>query len=117
MAKVNFDLGMKYDGPCCAPTCCSDSKEPEVHYPTFNYDGKEKLDVPDEGVMTIRYKKTHSSMSESERSGKRYSCCVEVREVISAEGGEVEAPSKRNKDAEESLDKLMADKKAKAEDY
>ncbi len=115
MKQLKFDLGMKWDSPCCAPSCCSDTKEPEAHYPSFNYEGKEKLDVPDEGVMTVRYKKTHSSMSENDKSGKRYSCCIEVREVIGVDGEEVEAPSKRNTEAEDALDALMSEKKSKKE--
>lgn len=61
--------------------------------------------------MTVRYKKTSSSMSENDRDGKSYSCGIEVREIVSVSGEEVEAPSKRNRDAEDALDKLMEEKK------
>lgn len=60
--------------------------------------------------MTVRYKKVSSSEHESERDGKTYSCCIEVREIVSAESDEVEAPSKRDRSAEDSLDSLMAEK-------
>lgn len=110
MAKqLNFDLGQTSEGPCCAP--CG-SGEDRVYYPSFHFNGDKKLDVPDEGVMTVRYKKVSSSQSEDKR-GKHYSCCIEVQEIVSAHGEEVEAPSKRDKSAEESLDALMAEKQSK----
>lgn len=98
-----------------ASSCGCDHKEDE-HYPEFHYSGKEKLDIPHEGVMTIRYKKTSSTMNDNERSGKTYSCSVEVREVISVESDDPEAPTKSNRETEDALDALVAEKK-KSEKY
>lgn len=109
MAKqLNFDLAEKSEGPCCCGPVTSETRK---YYPSFHHSGEKKLDIPDEGVMTIRYKKVSSSMSESERDGKRYSCCIEAHEIVSVDGEEVEAPSKRSRDAEDALDKLMDEKK------
>lgn len=93
------------------------TREDDEYYPSFHYTGEEKLDIPHEGEMTIRYKKTSSSMIEG-KDGKMYSCTVEVREIVSVEGKKgAEAPSKRDRSAEESLDKLMAEKQKKSESY
>jgi hypothetical protein len=111
MAKqINFDLGQANDGPCCAPSCCSSDKQ--VYYPSFYVSGDKKLEVPDEGVMTVRYKKVSSSQSEDKR-GEHYSCCIEVREIVSTESEKAEAPAKRSRDAEDALDSLMAEKQKK----
>lgn len=94
----------------------------DEHYPSFHFSGDEPLDIPHEGTMTIRYKKTSSAMSKGSK-GESYSCTIDVQEIVSAEGKKgAEAPSKRDKSAEESLDKLMSDhmknmKSDKKEDY
>lgn len=110
MKQINFDLGQKH-GPFPESPCGCNHTEDEKHYPAFHYDGKEKLEVPHEGVMTIRYKKTHSAMSDSEHSGKRYSCTVEVREVISVESDEAEPPTKNRRETEDALDKIKSEMK------
>lgn len=107
--KMNIDLGMSHSDSMPTPL-----REDDEYYPSFHYTGEEKLDIPHEGVMTIRYKKTSSSMSEG-KGGKHYSCTVEVQEIISVEGKKgADAPSKRDRTAEESLDRLM---KEKSESY
>lgn len=109
--KLNLDLNMSHEGPVDLPS------RDEEYYPSFHYSGDESLDIPHEGVMTIRYKKTSSSMSEG-KDGKRYSCTVEVQNIVSAEGKKgADAPSKRDRSSEESLDKLMSEKEKKSESY
>jgi hypothetical protein len=63
--------------------------------------------------MVIRYRKVGSSEHGSGEK-TRYTCDIAVHEIVSAEADEVEAPSKRDKSAEESLDALA---KEKAKDY
>jgi hypothetical protein len=112
MAKqLNFDLGQENDGPCCCDAPVRSEKQ--LYYPSFYVNGDRKLDVPDEGVMTIKYKKVSSAQSEDKR-GKHYSCCIEVREVVDVESDEVEAPSKRDRSAEDALDSLMSEKQKSA---
>lgn len=88
------------------------------HYPTFTYEGDEKMELPEEGKMTVHYCKVAST--ESERNGKKhYSCTVEVKHILDVDGGdyEDEAPTKSyNKDSENALDELM-DKKMKERGY
>lgn len=110
MAKqLNLDLG---SDDMAFPCGCSEPKK--VFYPSFHYSGPTKVEVPDEGIMTIRYCKTNSSVNvDHERDKKRYSCGFDVKEIISAEADEVEAPAKRDRSSEESLDALMAEKSSK----
>lgn len=104
--KLNINLAE--ESP--SSPCVCDSKD-HTYYPSLHVSGKKELDIPKEGVMTIRYKKTHSSVSESDRTEPHYSCTIEVHEIVSAESDEVEAPTKRNRDSEDALDKLMDEKK------
>lgn len=98
------NLAMTYgDMPCPMK-----SPESDKHYPTFHYEGPEDLGLPDGGTLEIKFVKTGSSISESDGK-KRYSCTVEVREILEVEGEEVEAPTKSySKGSDEALDALMA---------
>lgn len=109
MAK-QLNINLAEEGP--SSPCACESKD-NTYYPSLHISGKKELGIPKEGTMVIKYKKTHSSVSESDRSEPRYSCTIEVREIVSAESDEVEAPSKRNSESEDALDKLMAEKKSK----
>ena len=85
---MSIDLGMKMGG--MSEPIKMDSKE--EYYPEFHYCGDKELGIPDEGVMEIRYKKV-SSEERKDRDGKeRYSCTIEVREILETED-EVEAPA------------------------
>lgn len=87
------------------------------HYPSFHYEGDESLDLPHEGTMTIRFKKTASSVSER-NDKKHYSCTVEVLAIEDVEGEKDDSPTRKHNDSEEALDKLMSDKmKSKKKGY
>ena len=106
--KLNIDLSES--GPCCGPS--EVSREP--YYPQLHITGKKELHLPKEGTMVIRYRKVGSSEHGSGEN-MRYTCDIAVHEIVSAKADEeVEAPSKRDKSAEESLDALA---KEKAKDY
>jgi len=100
--KLNIKLGEK-GGPELPSTS-------ETYYPSLHINGKKELDIPKEGLMTVRYKKVSSSESENEKSGPRYSCTIEVHEIVSAESDEVESPTKRNRESEDALDALVEEK-------
>ena len=89
----------------------------EVMYPSFHYDGKKLLKLPGkEGTMTIKYRKVSRSESENSDGDTRYSCTIEVREIISAESDEMDAPaSGRNHETEEALDALAKVKRKEHE--
>lgn len=92
----------------------------ETHYPSFTYDGPEKIDIPEEGIMEVRYKKVASS--EHTRDGKTtHTCTIEVHAItdVESEGDEAdeEAPTKNyGKDTEDALDNL-AKEKSKSKEY
>lgn len=100
--KINVDLGRKISEPsCCAPV--KESKD-RVYYPTLYIETKSPLKLPEEGTITLRYKK----VGYSERND-HYTCEIEAHEVISAVGkSDVEPPSKRDTSADEALDTLAA---------
>lgn len=113
-ANLNIDLGSKDNGPCCVS-----QSTPEKYYPTVSYHGDKEIELPEEGEMTIKFKRVGKSES-TDRSGKEsYSCTFEVREIVSCEGCSVEAEDaeepagKAKNEAEDALDKLMAEKMAK----
>lgn len=109
MAMRTIDLSMSYDHGMGGP---SDSE----HYPDFTYDSPEPLELPDEGVMKIRFRKARSS----ERlmgDHKMHSCTVEVLAIESVKAAKTakqeaidDAPVKSDHSAEEALDALMSEK-------
>lgn len=76
----------------------------DEYYPTAHIETDEKIDFPHEGIMEVRYKKTASSMSET--NGKmRYSCTFELREILDIESEDTESEEKSDsKKTEDALD-------------
>lgn len=85
----------------------------DEYYPEFTYDSPEPLDLPDEGVMKIRFRKSRSSERLMD-DHKMHSCTVEVLAIESVKATKKEAeddmPVKSDHSAEEALDKLMSEK-------
>jgi len=106
----SISLAMSYSDTM--PPMPADEKE---HYPSFHYTGPESLDLPHEGEMTIRFKKTSSSHSEN-NGEEQYSCTIEVRDIVKVKGEDVEAPTRRGNETEEALDSL-AKKMKKRDEY
>lgn len=103
----SIDLGMQHKG--MMPMM----QERDEYYPEFEYSGEKPLDLPDEGVMKIRYRKVRSS----ERlvgEEKVYTCTVEVMSIESVKGvkedAESDMPVKNGNETEDALDSLMASK-------
>lgn len=107
--KLNLDLEEK--GPE-SPLAVSGDKD-RRYFPEFTFREKDEPEFPDEGKMVIRYKKVRTAMDA--KSSKPYSCTVEVREIVSAEGEKDDAPSKKYDEAGPALDKLAAEKNSKTE--
>jgi hypothetical protein len=62
-------------------------------------------DLPDEGIMTIRFKKVEETIS-NRGEKEHYSCCIEAREIVDVvEEGSAPAKS-RSRDTEDALDNL-----------
>lgn len=118
MMKLNIDLAEKQE---FGPNPVTKSQEsPEVYYPEFSFSESEPPEFPDEGKMTVVYKKIRSSVDEKAPKGKRYRCTLEVHKILSAESAKEEAdadaPSKRDRRSEEALDALMRKRNKKEED-
>lgn len=108
--KLNIDLEEKGPESPMAMSGDGDRK----WFPEFTFREKDKPEFPDEGIMEIRFKKVRSAMDLN--SAKPYSCTIEVREIISAEGEKDDRPSKKYDEAGPALDKLAAEK-SKSSDY
>jgi hypothetical protein len=109
--KLNKDLGYTPQGPLQymkAPhsEVAADAASPETEkeYPHFHYEGDEELPIPDEGTLTVRYKIVWKQEEEAEGK-ERYCCKVQLREIVSADGG-VSAPAKSGSGAADALDKI-----------
>ena len=81
-----------------------------VFYPSLFLEGKEEFDLPDEGELTIRFKKTGSSKKER-RGGTKYTVDLDVLELVKVAKGKKEPPK-----GEEELDKLKEEATEDKED-
>jgi hypothetical protein len=93
----------------CEPCCVSsDSQTPRKYYPNFHYEGENDIDLPEEGTMTIKFKRT--SREERDRDGKkRYSYSVDVLGIDKVDGAKAEVddkPAKSYDEASSALDKI-----------
>lgn len=112
-----IDLGVSYD-EIVPPV--KEMKQ-EAHYPTLHIESNKKIDFPEEGVMTIHFRKTGFSVSDR-NGGKHYSCTIEAREILDIEAKDYdESPTKSSsRKSEDALDELMAEvigRKSKSEAY
>jgi hypothetical protein len=95
----SIDLAMKSEGPVPMP------ERDDKYYPTLHISSDEKIDFPHEGTITLRFKKTNSSMDE--RDGKmHYSCTLEMREILDMEEEEDADERSESKKTEDELDRL-----------
>lgn len=107
---MNIDLGTKYPSGPCEP--CSKPDKNLKSYPCLYIDCGEALlkNLPDEGVIELRYKVT--SRSTNEREGKKNcSLTLEAREIL-----EIEVSDEKPETAESAIDKLAELLTAKDED-
>lgn len=113
MPKLNLKLGTDMeDGLISMPT------QSKKYYPTFRIEADEKPELPHEGTMTIRFRKTASEMREDDEGESHYSCTIEVHEIVDAYSDEPEAPVKsHSKETEKALDELKANRKSKSNAY
>lgn len=111
--KLNIDLGKSEGDYPMAMT--APARSAEKYYPRFSYSGEEELGLPKEGTMVIRYREVAKSEREKRDGTEEYTCEIEVREIISAEGEkEVESPATSSaKDTEDALDNLARNQKSK----
>ncbi|HYG24438.1 MAG TPA: hypothetical protein VEH04_16795 [Verrucomicrobiae bacterium] len=101
-----INLGRKWDtslevcAPC--PPTASKDKEPEVHYPSLYIDGVKDLpDFPDEGTITVRFKKVRES-KETYKGKKTESCSLDIIEILDVSRDQ----ASKGDDREAELDRL-----------
>lgn len=90
--KYPIDLGRKMGWKVGGPIdveISKDAKE-EKHYPNLHLEWEKPYDLPDEGVMTVRYKKTNESMSKH-GDKKNFTVGLDILEILDTEAkGETE---------------------------
>ncbi len=97
--KYPIDLGKTMDMSMPEP-CCTHSPK-EKHYPSLYLDWEKDYDLPEEGTMTVTFKRRSMTKSTTEK-GVRYSVELEIQSIDEVESDE---PVK-NDDRGEQLDKL-----------
>ena len=110
--EISLELSNDYGAVPASPM--SDSKR-EPDYPTFHYEGKIELDLPDEGVMEIRFRKVSETSSVNKSGEHWYACTIEVQSILEVESEDEEegedepsAPySSKAKSTEDALDKIL----------
>lgn len=105
MKTVKIKLGEKMsEKGCPEPLDSSD-----VYYPSVHFSSDEEYDLPKEGVMLVRYKKTSSSEHMREGEKPRYECTLELKEIIATNGKKEDEEYMEKSDAkrtEEALDEI-----------
>lgn len=92
---------------CCDSPCNPCSEPPRKYYPNFHYEGEKDIELPVEGTMTIKFKRT--SREERDRDGKtRYSYSVDVLGIEKVDEAETndDKPAKSYDEASSALDKI-----------
>lgn len=106
MKVVNIDLGSKIGEPV------SMNPSRDVYYPTFTIEEEGDIDLPDEGVMLVKFCKVASSSNQRPGEMKRYSCTVEVKEIVSVKEENLDKEPKRSReqDLDAKMDEVMKSK-------
>lgn len=100
MEKLPIDLKTDLGGPLMV---YSDS----VRYPTIHYSGPKDLDLPQDGLMTIRYHVKRETSEVDRKTGKHhYDCDIEVLSIEKIKSEEAVAPAKSGSEAGDALDRL-----------
>jgi hypothetical protein len=125
MKTLNIKLGSTENGSSLSMAAVKDT--PSEHFPTLHISSKEELDLPDKGVMLVKYRKVRSSSDKPANGEPLYSCTFDIKEIVAVTGkdsdeDEVESPAKnRSKETEDALDAILREKMGKRskekEDY
>lgn len=96
----------------------SESDMDKTHYPCLHYCGPKELELPEDGEfeMTIRCRVKRETSSIEEDGSHWYECDIDVKKIVSVNGGEPETeedevspPSISHSDAAEALDRIAAE--------
>lgn len=86
---MKIELGQKYDGPVCAPSCDSDDVK-KMHYPSLYFTHDKPVELPDEGTAVITFRKIESSENTRDPEDPKYRCEIEVHSIEVKGGGKTE---------------------------
>lgn len=102
-----IDLGVSHKEVYGEPIAVGQSSGDPV-FPSFHYSGPKELDLPEEGEMTVRFKKRRESKTTRSGGEKWYECDIEVCCICEVEDNEPDEPTHRDRSAEEALDAIAA---------
>lgn len=84
-------------------------------YPSFHFYYDEPREFPEKGTMLIKYCVRRSDKDNNRPEDTRFSCTIDVKEIVSAEGEKDESPTHKYDEAGAALDKLAAEKENEEE--
>lgn len=90
--------------------------EDAVHYPSLYIDSEGKLDIPEEGTMTIKFKKVSSSTNKPREGKEQHSCTIDVMEISDIKGGKGKSKDKDEESSGDALDRVKKEVESEKED-
>lgn len=111
MKKIDLDVDLERNYENSVPSGISE-------YPEVSFTEDEPCDIPEEGVLTVKYRLVRHGKDTTDESKPRYSYTICLKELVSAVSKEVETPTKKHDEAGEALDAIAAEKmKSKEGEY
>ena len=111
MKDMNRDLDMSEPRPMGGELNMSEPAP--KHFPTIHFEGPEELDLPSCGTMLVEFEVKREVETRQPESGKHwYQCDIAIKKIISAEAEKDISPSRRDRSAEDNLDRLMKEHEA-----
>lgn len=106
--KYPIGLGRKMGGPLGMDVVKIESSgDKEMHYPSVNFDWEKDYDFPDEGIMTVRFRKTRDSKERRPDGKMNYSLGLDLLEIVDTEA----AKESEEKTTGDILDDYLGEKK------
>lgn len=87
------------------------------NYPEVSFTEDKPCDIPEEGVLTVKYRLVRHGTDTTDENRPRYSYTICLKELVSAVAEEVESPTKKYDEAGEALDALAAEKMKEKSEY
>jgi len=108
--ELNIELGDKSSGVAM-------TQGPSGYLPEFTFSEDKPCDIPDEGTLTIEYRLIRHSTDTKDEDRPLYTYTVEVKKLLTAVAEYDDAPSKRDRSADDALDALAKEKIEEREEY
>jgi len=106
MEAIDLDMSREEAGESPAESAAEPSSE-GPQYPNFYVDGKEKLPIPDQGTMTIKYKRVAESESTRDGEDPHYSCTIEVQKILDCQGEADDGNAEVDPDAKLTMESIL----------